>query len=279
MANAAQVAQPHRRVGVAELVANLSAMGIASGDVVLVHSSLSAIGAVHGGAATVVEALRSAVGDSGTLVMPTFTPELRDPHPLAPVDATDSVVQAARAAVPLFDPTTAPTSMGAIPTALLSLPDRVRSCHPQVSVAAIGRAAEHVCHGRQSLEFALGNESAFGRLVELDAKILLLGVGHNRSSMLHHVETTLVPPELRRGKVRRFPMHCDSGRVWVEVPDVGDDNDTYFPLMGRLFESRSSTVVRGTMGNASSVVFSSREYIETTLPALRAALGSNALEL
>lgn len=208
--------------------------------------------------------------------MPTFTPELRDPHPLAPIDSTDPVVQAARAAVPFFDPTTTPTSMGSIPTALLALPDRLRSCHPQVSVAAIGRAAEKVCHGKQPLEFALGRESAFGRLADLDAKILLIGVGHNRSSMLHHVETILTPPELRRGKVRRFPMHDESGRVWIEAADVGDDNDTYFPMLGRLFESSSATVIRGAMGNATSVIFSSREYIETALPVLRAALSSNA---
>ena len=38
----------------------------------MVHSSLSALGAVRGGAEAVVDALLEAVGRSGTLLMPSF---------------------------------------------------------------------------------------------------------------------------------------------------------------------------------------------------------------
>ena len=49
----------------AVLVDDLRALGIASDDVVLVHSSLSSIGHVDGGAPAVVEAFRSVLGDRG----------------------------------------------------------------------------------------------------------------------------------------------------------------------------------------------------------------------
>lgn len=64
-----------------------------------------------------------------------------------------------------------PTSMGAVPSAVLAEPGRLRSRHPQASVAALGAA-------------------------------VLLGVGHNRNSFLHHAES-LVPGH--RTKLRRFP--------------------------------------------------------------------------
>lgn len=51
----------------------LSELKIEAGDTVLVHSSLKSMGYVEGGAETVIEALLMSVGDSGTIVMPTFT--------------------------------------------------------------------------------------------------------------------------------------------------------------------------------------------------------------
>ncbi|MFJ4777981.1 AAC(3) family N-acetyltransferase [Streptomyces sp. NPDC088762] len=44
----------------------------------MVHASLSAFGSVQGGAQAVVNALRGCVGKSGTVVVPTFTPQISD---------------------------------------------------------------------------------------------------------------------------------------------------------------------------------------------------------
>ena len=49
------------------------------GSVVLVHTSLSALGWVCGGAQAVVEALLDALGPDGTLVVPTHTGSNSDP--------------------------------------------------------------------------------------------------------------------------------------------------------------------------------------------------------
>jgi aminoglycoside 3-N-acetyltransferase len=125
--------------------------------------------------------------------------------------------------------------MGAVAEALRAVPGSVRSTHPQASVAAIGARAAAVVE-RQTLGFAVGRTSPFGRLHDLDAHILLVGVGHNRNTFLHYAET-LTPR--RRLKVRRFPMAVDGERIWAETLDVGNDNDTHFPTVGREFEAHA----------------------------------------
>ena len=49
---------------------DLNRLGINNNDIVLVHSSLSSLGWVCGGAQAVIIALMEVVGNSGTLVMP-----------------------------------------------------------------------------------------------------------------------------------------------------------------------------------------------------------------
>ena len=61
------------------LLAALSAVGARSGMVIEVHSSLSALGYVAGGARTVVDALMELCGDSGTILMPMQTGDNTDP--------------------------------------------------------------------------------------------------------------------------------------------------------------------------------------------------------
>ena len=60
------------RVDKQQIEAGLAEVGLAAGDVVLVHSSLSALGYVEGGPDTVVDALLASVGPTGTVVVPTF---------------------------------------------------------------------------------------------------------------------------------------------------------------------------------------------------------------
>jgi aminoglycoside 3-N-acetyltransferase len=193
----------------------------------VVHASLSAFGEVDGGAGTVLCALRSCVGETGTIVVPAFTGDvIADPHPDCRTAGVPEV-EAARARVPLFHDAF-PTTMGALPTAVLAEPDRLRSRHPQASVAALGPGAKHITE-HQPFAYALGADSPFSRLYELKAQIVLLGVGHNRNSFLHHAES-LVPGH--RTKLRRFPYVVEGQRVWLEAPDVGNDNDTHFPRVG-----------------------------------------------
>ncbi|WP_238314740.1 AAC(3) family N-acetyltransferase, partial [Methylobacterium crusticola] len=59
-------------IGRKELVRDLRRLGVTPGMDLMVHSSLSAIDFVEGGAETVVDALLQAVGKRGTLLAPSF---------------------------------------------------------------------------------------------------------------------------------------------------------------------------------------------------------------
>lgn len=61
------------------VAAQLGTLGVETGEILLVHSSLSSLGWVCGGAVAVVQGLLDALGQMGTLVVPTQSGGLSDP--------------------------------------------------------------------------------------------------------------------------------------------------------------------------------------------------------
>ncbi len=144
-----------------QLVEDLRALGLATGDGIVVHSSLRAVGPVDGGADTVASALVEAVGPGGLVVAPTFT------------------YDSAR-----FDPAETPGRTGALPEAFRRRADSVRSLHPFYSVAAVGQAAGSLCGGHE-LRPATGIDTPLDRLADAGGSVLLLGVDHTANTTAH----------------------------------------------------------------------------------------------
>ena len=63
-----------------DIIDALKEIGLQRGDSVMVHTSLSRIGYVCGGAQAVIEALIEVVGDEGTIMMPTQSWKNLDPE-------------------------------------------------------------------------------------------------------------------------------------------------------------------------------------------------------
>jgi aminoglycoside N3'-acetyltransferase len=159
---------PEEMIAGQQLEADLRALGVCPGMDVMVHSSLSSLGHVVGGAGAVVDALLAVLGPDGTLMMPSFN----------------------HGAAAVYNPLTTPTSNGAIADALWRRPEAIRSVHPTHPVAAIGPRADDWCRGH--LEAGTwAPDSPIGRLVHSDGYLLGLGVGNNACTAYHVAEISM----------------------------------------------------------------------------------------
>jgi len=161
-----QAQTARREISRLAVTEQLRALGVVRGGVLLVHTSFRAVRPVEGGPLGLIEALRHAIGDDGTLVMPSWSGYDDEP----------------------FDPRTAPASsdLGIVADTFWRLPGVRRSDHVQ-AFAASGPAAARIMADPLPLPPHIP-ESPVGRVHELDGQVLLLGVGHDASSSLHLAE-------------------------------------------------------------------------------------------
>jgi aminoglycoside 3-N-acetyltransferase len=245
----------------ASIAQDLRSMGLHPGRTLLVHTSLWQVGWVCGGATAVVQALLDVLGPAGTLVVPTFTSDNRDPSRWTAHAVPEHWWPAVRAHLPAFDPAITPSQdMGAVAEQVRTWPGARRSDHPQVSFAAVGRAAGTIVAGHE-LACHLGERSPLARLEDTDAWVLLLGVGWARCTSFHLAEYRQPDPPVREYAC----VVADAGeRAWVTFTDV-DLDQSDFDRIGEAFEAvdRAGTrqIRRGRVGDAAALLFPLRSAV------------------
>jgi len=265
-----QIKRTEAPITVTSLVRDLRALGIMPGDTVLAHSSLSVIGWVVGGAHAVVLGLEEAVGPEGTLVMPSHSNGLTDPASWVNPPVPASWFETIREEMPAFDPEVTPArGMGAVVDCFRSQPGVLRSNQPRDSFCARGRNAEIIVSGH-SLAFGLGESSPLARLYDLDAKVLLLGVGHESNTSLHLAEYRAEWPG-KKLIAQGAPVMVDGERRWERFQDVDLDSDD-FEALGADFERDTDSVRLGRVGLATARLMEQRtaiDYAVTWIPGHR----------
>ncbi|HET9733395.1 MAG TPA: AAC(3) family N-acetyltransferase [Acidimicrobiales bacterium] len=243
----------------ARLAADLCDLGVVPGSTVMVHSSLSRLGWVAGGAQAVVLALLDAVGADGTLVVPTHSGHLSDPARWERPPVPEEWWPAIRRETPAFDPLLTPTrNMGAVVECFRHLPDASRSYHPIYSVAAVGAHRDRIVEGH-ALAHGLGEQSPLARLYDLDAWVLLLGVGHANNTSLHLAEYRADYPA-KAWTTRASPVTVDGERRWVEWPDL-DGDTTDFVALGADFAA-TGMEINGPVGGGTGRLMRQREVVD-----------------
>lgn len=239
------------------LASDLLNAGLTPGMTVMIHSSLSSLGWVCGGPVTVVQALMDVLTAAGTLVMPTHSGDYSDPAfwqaPPVPPEWWPII----RETMPAFDPQVTPTrGMGQIVEVFRTWPAVRRSSHPTVSFAAWGQDAEVIVMSH-SLDDSLGEGSPLARLYDLNAWVLLLGVGYDCSTCFHLAEyRTSGAKRVKRGA----PILLAGQRVWKTYTDIEFD-DECFVEMGAAFEQQGHVKV-SKVGSATTRLFALKAAVD-----------------
>ena len=224
-----------------DITYSLSLMGIRRGDVLLVHSALSSIGHVQGGADSVVDAFFDAVGPDGTIVMSTLTGWFSP-----------------------FDAVTSPSAVGHISEVFRRRPGVLRSLHPVHSVAAWGKHAAYITEGHENCPTGCGEGTPYLKLKELGGKAILLGVDMDRNTIMHSLEEAIDAKYLRTLDICA-PTYLPNAEKFTlkKFPPGHRDFLCATPIL-----RRADAMVEGMIGDACVKIVNIPKLFEIIMPIL-----------
>lgn len=164
----------------------LRSLGIEKGEMICVHSSIRDLNAsrmrpddIKAQAAALIEGLKLAVGEEGTIAMPTFA---------------YCFVGNPRGGV--YHPDKSKSRTGFLTDTFRKQPGAVRSLQPTHSVAAWGRRAKELVEGHENVQ-PLGIDSPLHRLARWGGKVVFMGTDFGTCSLIHVAETVAGAPYIK----------------------------------------------------------------------------------
>lgn len=236
-----------------QLVDGFRNLGVMQGDTLLVHSSYKSFGEVDGGPATVNRALEAALGTDkdGTLIMPTFNFDFNKGE--------------------AWDVRTTPSKMGVLTELVRKDPRAKRVFHPFYSFAILGKHAEML--GALRYKSAYERNSVFGKLRDLDGKIMVIGLSYNNSmTFFHHIEQ-MEGVDYRFLKQFTGQVTDENGNTYTDtfemlVRDIDKGVLTMVDPMGALMEEKG-VIKSAKIGEADVKLMKANEVYEFTAREMR----------
>lgn len=208
-------------------------MGIQKGMVIFLQANTKKLGYLAGGEQALIEALMETIGYEGTIIMPSFTPQMADPSCHKQNIARDQWENIREHALPFDRRLSAPQRCGSLIHQFLRNEGVVRSYHPLYSFAAWGKYAKLICD-RHPLHFGLNQDSPLGKVVEFNGYVLMLGCDYKECIMFqlarYHGEQLPI-------KVVSAPIEINKKRIWKDMLDL-DYNHKNFDDVGEAMEDR-----------------------------------------
>ena len=218
------------------LLAQLRALGVRPGDLLLVHTALSKVGSA---AQDLIEALLTAVGAAGTLVMPSMADDDD-----APFDRAHSSCRA----------------VGLVADTFWRMPGVLRSDSPH-AFAAHGPLAARIT-APHPVDVPHGLDSPPGRVYELDGSVLLLGVGHDADTTIHVAENIAAV----RYRQPKYATVLENGRPQRYEYGETDHCCMRFALLDDWLGPEQKM---GVVGNGEARLARSRDIVAAALSRLR----------
>lgn len=240
-----------------DLIKGLVQIGLKPNDDILVHASLSSIGYIAGGAATLIEAFTATIGQNGNLLMPT------SPNPSYQYEYVLSD--------PIFDVNNTASQMGKLSETFRMYPGVQRSLHPTESVACFGSRANWYVNEHHLYPRPYGKCSPFYRLAEQKGKIVLIGVSLTSCTSLHVLEDVV--------DTFKFPVYINKSVVLNVIDSTGKtlqvETFVHNPEQSKkrrcndlfpMFEL-NGVLTKGKLGEADVFVLDAAKMLETMIKA------------
>ena len=229
-------------------------LGIKEGDSVLIHSSFKSLGKVDGGVDTVIDAFLDAVGENGTVIVPTLCQnDWEHVYENWHMDA--------------------PSDVGYITNAFRKRENAFRSNQATHSVAAIGKDAEYITktHGVTGKRIGIFGDTPFSadspweKMYEMNTKIVFLGVNLISCTARHYAEYVFMDkcldsiknhPEYEEmvSKLWVYERWNDAG-VWPHIRSVA--------LQEKL--SDEGKLIMKTCGNATVLCVNTKDFVDASI--------------
>ena len=161
-----------------------------SDAVLVVHAAFRNLGHQDYRVESFIEALLERLGPRATLLVPAMSWRIVTPSN------------------PLFDELGTPSHVGVVPETFRVKYATARSLHPTHSVAGIGPAVSTLLARHHVDDTPVSANSPYGLMRDHDAFILLLGVGFERATAIHHAEEIIAPDIYLRPKHEAETYEC-----------------------------------------------------------------------
>ncbi len=161
-------------VKVDQILGALSEMGVKKGDSILIHSGISNIGKIEGGAIGLLDGLKKTIGDDGALLLPSFRfdgtmKSFLDNNQIVDLDSTT-------------------IKMGALSVRAKNDHGFEESVHPTHPVLAYGRCGLELISKHKFSSSPFDSFSPFYLLSEVSGKVVTIGVDLDKVTNFHVVE-------------------------------------------------------------------------------------------
>jgi len=225
-------------------------LGINRNDNVLIHSSMKSIGEVESGADTVLDVFIAYLAEQGNIALPSHSwSTINDEHNI-------------------FDPVKEPSCVGILTEIFRKRNGVLRALHPTHSIAITGKDAEYFVKDEHLTDTPCGRKGCWGKLLDMDFKIIFLGCSTKRNTYIHGVEEWCDIPDRLTDKFHEFKIVMPDGTLFdrpmrrhfsSQSEDISNNYDKIQPYM-----EEKNLALKGKFGNADCVVEKAHDIYEVT---------------